>query len=689
MPKSKPKLKRAELLNKVGEYFQDFVLSYGEANPELLELLLAEAFYHAAYNLKHYLQDPEDTSVNWEHPFIELQHEADPAIRLELIDRLADEELTAERMAPILAEAFEDTKGRILLQVITGNIFLVKEGEEYTLNLPEEIQKEIEGLPEEEAFEIVRGYEDPEPLTLSLEGEHKNDETGETSQVKGKFWMRFHPLVIDPESERAFYPIFTGLEIETGPPLSEWSDEEREKLLEELVRNTKALIPEEKFPERPALIPIGEETFALPSHPLMFALIAMFAGKAKRIPRKLLEKPYSERTPEERLEAEEFLGSILETEEERKLSPEGKLETREKLVALVSNNPRVEARAEITSTLFSGDLNFREERLAAYIERTFGPEGLRHLLGLIIGLEENFRQGYFRWNVNEHLERLGYKKTKGGSYSPELKKTAIDILQVFTSLVLTVQKKFGKRDKFEWEYLFTVEGGGGELFENVITKQFIKLRATDFWYKNALNPQDGEAPQFTKLLRQIAKENHGEHPLAIYLTPLLAIFWRIGGPERKLTVGNLMEWCNLPTSGPHWLSRNLKNLEAELDYMKGKGYLGGWSNDGESYLPSDCEAPLDCVLTLSPPEWLEEELVKIGKGRERPSLQGAAQEPLTLEEFKDILEASKLSQRQFAGHLGISQPALNQILKGKYSPSSKVSEAARNYASKYLDGPPK
>lgn len=688
MPKRKPKPKKEDLLEKVGELQEEYFTSYIEANPEFFVLSGMETVYNAAYNLKHYLEDPEDDSVTWERPFVELQHKAEPDTHA--LFELSEEELQdPSRLAPILTEIFIDTKGWILLRTITGNLLYVNEGEDHLLYLSEEVEKEIEGLPEEEADEIIRRYEKPEPLTLSLEGEYKDAETGETFQVKGKFWVQFHPLVMDRETGEAYYPIFTGLDFETGPPLSEWSEEDRGELLKELVKETKAAIPEEKFPQRTALIPVGEDTFALPSHPLMFALIAMFAGKAKRIPRKLLEKPYSERTPRERQEAEEFLGSILETEEERKLTPEGNLETREKLVALVSNNARVEARAEITSTLFSGDLNFREERLATYIERTFGPEGLRHLLGLIIGLEENFRQGYFRWNVNEHLERLGYKKTKGGSYSPELKKTAIDILQVFTSLVLTVQKKFGKRDKFEWEYLFTVEGGGGEAFENVITKQFIKLRATDFWYKNALNPQDGEAPQFTKLLRQIAKENHGEHPLAIYLTPLLAIFWRIGGPERKLTVSNLMEWCNLPTSGPHWLSRNLKNLEAELDYMEGKGYLGGWSSNGESYLPSDCEAPLDCVLTLTPPEWLEEELVKIGKGRERPSLQGAAQEPLTLEELREILTASLLSQRQFAGHLGISQPALNKILKGKTSISSKVSEAARSYASKHLSGPSK
>ena len=57
--------------------------------------------------------------------------------------------------------------------------------------------------------------------------------------------------------------------------------------------------------------------------------------------------------------------------------------------------PEVEASARISRTLFSEGLNFREEALAVYIKRTFEAEGLRHLLGLLIGLEENFRQGQF------------------------------------------------------------------------------------------------------------------------------------------------------------------------------------------------------------------------------------------------------------------------------------------------------
>jgi len=36
-------------------------------------------------------------------------------------------------------------------------------------------------------------------------------------------------------------------------------------------------------------------TFAIPSHSLMFSLLAIFAGRPEKIPRKLLEKPYLKR----------------------------------------------------------------------------------------------------------------------------------------------------------------------------------------------------------------------------------------------------------------------------------------------------------------------------------------------------------------------------------------------------------
>ncbi|KKK51571.1 hypothetical protein LCGC14_3113630 [marine sediment metagenome] len=81
-----------------------------------------------------------------------------------------------------------------------------------------------------------------------------------------------------------------------------------------------------------------------------------------------------------------------------------------KYTAVVCENPKIEAYAEIDQSLFRADPIYREGSLAHYIKRTFGAEGMRHLFALLIGLDENFRQGYFPWSVNEHLERMGYKR---------------------------------------------------------------------------------------------------------------------------------------------------------------------------------------------------------------------------------------------------------------------------------------
>ena len=151
------------------------------------------------------------------------------------------------------------------------------------------------------------------------------------------------------------------------------------------------------------------EMFAIPANSLMFSLLAMFAGKPERIPSQLLEKPHNERTQKEKEQAEKYLNEIFKMEKEYDYS-DGKETIKEKRVALICDNWKIEAKAEISTNLFRYDPLFREERLAMYIKRTYGSEGIRHLLGLIVGLEENFRKGHFEWSVNEHLERLGYRK---------------------------------------------------------------------------------------------------------------------------------------------------------------------------------------------------------------------------------------------------------------------------------------
>lgn len=423
----------------------------------------------------------------------------------------------------------------------------------------------------------------------------------------------------------------------------------------------------------------NKDTFALPSHALMFTLLAMFAGKPDMIPRRLLSKPHSEWTAIEQKEAEEFLSTILKVEKNTSYL-NGRESVEDKYIAVVSDNPKVEAEAEIDISLFRSDIHFREVSLALYIKRTFGAEGLRHLLGFLIGLEENFRKGHFIWSVNEHLERLGHRKKANGTFDYDLKKTASEIIRVFQSLFITARKKEGKKEIIQGERLFSIDGFRQEIFDKVVIDEKIKLRATDFWYKNAFEPKDGHTAKYTKLLKKIAQENHRQHPLTIYLTPLLAIFWRMN-PQQKMSIPSLMDWCDLDPSGRYKM-RDLRSLESELNYMKEHGYLGDWFHTGEKFLPSECSDPFNCSLTLTPPDWLGEELKLIQANREIPALEKKENKAATIEEFKEVFKTSKLTVRQFGNHLGITGPMVSLLLNQKRHITKDVSDKLRAFAAK-------
>ena len=444
-------------------------------------------------------------------------------------------------------------------------------------------------------------------------------------------------------------------------------------------------LTKKKFLDRslpaPVIVPAVPErppTFAFPSHALMYTLLAMFAGRPEQIPKQILDKPYSERTPEEKERADIFLDSILRSESKTTFSEDGEEITKERQLALVSDSPRVEAEAEIPDTLFSEDPEFREGSLAVYIKRTFGPEGLRHLLGLIIGLEENFRQGFFPFNINEHLQRLGYQERRDGGFAPDLKRTATGIVKVFTSLILTARDRVQNIEKISTRKLFSIDGLDLEkdVFANTIINETIILRATDFWYKHAFEERRGSSKKYTKLLKKIAGENHREHPLTLYLAPLFAIWWRIGLKPYRLAVGSLLKWCDLDMG--RYLSRSIKELESELNYMKEQEYLGDWQHDGDSVLLSDCRHPLDRVLVLPFPAWLEPELLAIEERRDSFLTAPTTRDPIiTKDEFIRLLQNTGMTQKQFGNNLGITRQMVSMICNGNRPISQTVSDKVR------------
>lgn len=223
---------------------------------------------------------------------------------------------------------------------------------------------------------------------------------------------------------------------------------------------------------------------------------------------------------------------------------------------------------------------------------------------------------------------------------------------------------------------FSIDGIDIEMYSKKIINEKIDVRATEFWYNKAFESSDKQTPQYTKLLRKIARESHRDHPLTIYLAPLFAIMWRMN-PEKSFKIKNLMDWCSLDHHGRK-RTENLKNLESELNYMKSAGYVGDWKNNGGKILPSQCQNPFDCVIQVTPPEWLKSQIKEIESRREQHLLNiteafQSQQKVLTHDQFTNIFNKSGLSIRQFANHLGLSATMISQIMKGNRNITPKTS----------------
>jgi len=701
----------------------------------LVKHLIRTTFF-SLIQLKSYIDDPNDSEINWRKPFCELQYPIEidwenlnlnsqnPSIK-QVFYTFNPNIDSVSSLNTIIGEGFKKSKDIALFRVLTEDIaFIIKDKSAKILLTPELsewLQKEttkeeyyntIEELSTKKLYfplsEIAKSIWDEfkqagiqkediqQHLTeqqyidkftsyiLNYDTEKERDTPEKPySESKDYFYFSISRLTINLDEKKAYYPITVGVVLPSFTQHPSFTKKDMDEILDGLTKGLKNFLEDfdkqEKYPERAfTTLKIENDTFAIPSNPLMFTLLAMFAGRPERIPRKLLDKAHKERTPKEKEEADKFINSIFDKQTTASYDSKGNLIEENKIIAVISDSPKVEAKTEIATTLFGDDLNFKEESLAIYIQRTFGAEGLRHLLAILIGLDDAGRTGEFVWSVNEHLDRLGYKKMQNGSYAYELKQTALEIVRIFTSLFITATNKNAKgTGKIAGRRLFHIEGFEKEYKENWVVDEKLTVKASDYWYKNSFESSDSSSQQFTKLLKDITRENHREHALTIYLAPLLAVFWRINSEVRELSIKNLMDWCDIPFNKRY--REALRNIETELDYMKQRGYLGNWENKTTNLRPSDCNAPLNCVLSFYPPDWLQEEFKSISFKKEmyldaKQKKKKEEKTPsLTVEEFKRILQNSKLSNRQFANKIGVSPALITRFLNGERAITQAIS----------------
>jgi len=190
------------------------------------------------------------------------------------------------------------------------------------------------------------------------------------------------------------------------------------------------------------------------------------------------------------------------------------------------------------------------------------------------------------------------------------------------------------------------------------------IRANKDWYGAAFEKTDDRSQQYTQLLKKVATESHQDHSLAIYLAIQLAIRWRINKFKPfSLKVQTIMELCCLDhTTANRTRRRDLRKMEAELNYMTEAYYLGGWHYTRGREI-SDSFA---LGIQFDPPSWL-------GKDLHKKVHMKKASPIITAEGLKWIQRQASLNQNNLAETLGVSRQHISNIYRGRTRISAALS----------------
>jgi len=495
-------------------------------------------------------------------------------------------------------------------------------------------------------------------------------------------------------SELAF---FTYVELQfDNCTSSDFDKEEQESIFNFALGKIAEYIPRDYIPVIESK-DLEDINFPLPSHiDIMLPILAIFSGKSKKIPSSF-GIPFEKRSEEQIQTVDNFVKSKIEKIEEDSYYQisEKEWKNKHKYITHIKNNEKIKAIGELTerSPLLAGgfirDLTkFEEENLAVYITRTFGPEGLRHLLSIIIAMQENPKEKEFVWTLAKHFEIMGIKKKANGDYPTELKKRAIEILKIFSNFFIRIEKKNKDNSKRLYGKLLNIryfEEYRGDYKDEY--KFF--LRVEDWWFKLS-NPIAGEKEmlQYTNVLKSLVQEDHYKHPFTIFLAPFLSVWLRANPNGIRISVENLLNWCNIEIN--KYVLETTRELQQELDYMVERGDIGSWSHNGENNIITLCKKPLEVILNLNHSCHLKDILTgfKI-KRLDIPKTENKKinhnykyTNNMTKEELISFIEKSGLSLNKFAEKLGVNKSYISKIKSGKKNISYNLSKKIRELFNK-------
>lgn len=383
--------------------------------------------------------------------------------------------------------------------------------------------------------------------------------------------------------------------------------------------------------------------FAFPNISIFLSFLPIFTGKVNKknsIIKNILDKKEEDLTDFEKLELEDYFNDLFVVE---------KTNSNEFKYRFFSSN------FDLNTTLES---DIDKVTLSKYITKVFGSEGMRHFLALIQGIDENGRTGRFESSINEHLEKLGYKREKTGSFNSRIKLVASNIIRILGSLQIEDIEYKNNKYSYNLKKIFTLKGNDINLDsnKNIIESKF-EIIAEDWWYLNSFN---SENPKYSKILKDIIFEDHKTNPITISLVPILSILWS-DKKEFTTNVNELMNLCSLELS-----NKNFKDLVSELEYMKYRGYIKDF------YIEKQTNNFLEYLVKIISPNWFNKSIEIIQKKEDK--IINSKIKKLNWDDIEKILINNNISIEDLSSNLEVSLRTLYYLRSGVKPVSKKMSD---------------
>lgn len=416
------------------------------------------------------------------------------------------------------------------------------------------------------------------------------------------------------------------------------------------------------------------ETFRIPATYEIWKPLLLFftSGKSPAYVPAFRKAP-ADRTPEEQEQVEEMIQKVFTIDTD--------YAGNEAVNRLSFEDPRglgdLLAVPQKAGPLFSGDEVHSREVLYKAIQTELMSElGLRHFLAILLSFQK--KGTTFVWRVNDHLASLGVNQHNRGGYDLADVKNAINTVKAFSKILFTVPSPYNKPG----EYLtFPLAVVTGVVHDSDWFVKGVELIAPT-WYQEAFREDAKQGIKYTLLLEKLLKEkNTTNRPnAAVALSVRFSLLWRINGGPVTIRIALLLNFVGPPTARLTGAKR-LMALEASLDYLVEKGYMGSWEVSGEGKVPLQTATDADkTTVTLYPPAWLEEPIAaiaavkqrkneltqsKAGKGSWTGPKPKPKADPKKAKKTIESLINKGYSQHAIGQSIGVSQTMVHYWLTGK------------------------